>query len=93
MAEKINMSELIGEIAEQNNFYEGEVKVLLQDIFIPTVLEHLQAGREVALPRLGVLYTKKSQKPTLTGDYLRVPRFRASPVAKRIINSKEGESK
>ena len=92
MVDKVNMSELITEIAEQNDFYEPEIKILLQDIFIPTVLNHLQAGREVALPRLGVFYTKRSQKPTLDGNYLLVPRFRASPVAKKVINQKE-ESK
>lgn len=92
MADKINMSDLISDIARENDFYEPEIKVLIQDIFIPAVLNHLQAGREVALPRLGVFYTRRSQKPTLDGNYLLVPRFRASPVAKKVINQKGEES-
>ncbi len=89
MAKKVNMSELIAYISWEHEYYQPEIKLLIQDIFIATVLEYLQEGYEVALPRLGVLYTKKSQKPTLAGEYLRVPKFRSSPVAKRIINQKD----
>lgn len=89
--ERVNTSELITEIAERHGFYEPELKALIQDIFIPALLTHLRDGKQVAVQGLGVFYPKKSQKPTGEGEYMIVPKYRPSPVAKRFLNKKEEE--
>lgn len=87
--EKVHINQLIEEVCNEGNYHNDEVKEL-QKLSVDIILTHLQAGREVIIPRLGVFYTTVSRKPTLSGDYLTIPKMRPSLTAKKILN-KEGE--
>ena len=87
--EKVHINQFIEQICHEGNYHVDEVKEL-QNLSVDIMLAHLQAGREVIIPRLGVFYTVTSRKPTKDGGYLTIPKMRPSLTAKKILN-KEGE--
>lgn len=86
--EKVHINQFVEQVCHEGNYHIDEVKEL-QKLSVDIMLTHLQAGREVIIPRLGVFYTAVSRKPTKDGGYLTIPKMRPSLTAKKILNHEE----
>lgn len=87
--ERVNMSQLISETAEELNIPYENAREVIQLTFIPIVLKHMTANRQVSLTTIGVLYPAQARRPKEDGTYRIVPKLRASPVAKKILSKEE----
>ncbi len=82
----------MAEISAELQIPVETVQDIVQRSFIPLILQNLTKGRRVVIPKLGVLYPARARRPTQEGIYRTIPKFVASPAAKKILNSK-GEKK
>jgi len=90
--EKVNMSQLINETAEELNIPYENAREVIQLTFIPIILKHMTANRQVNIATIGVLYPAQARRPKEDGTYRITPKLRASPVAKRILSREERNS-
>lgn len=85
MAEKINMSQLVTETADQYGCYRIEAKGLLKEFF-NIVMDCLQQGKAVDISPIGVLYTEPAKRPDATGKKRMIVKLKPAPVSKKILS-------
>lgn len=89
--EKINMSQLIRETAQQMGCYKSIAKEIIQKFFLKQIHTHLIKCEQVDLSPFGVLYLAPAKTPKRDGAYRKILKFRASKNYIKIINGeKEG---